>query len=273
MTEVADNSGTGSTPLLDPDEAPPWIARNPGAASPFLLLGDHAGRLIPRRLGTLGLPAAERRRHIAWDIGVAGVGETLSDLLDATFIRQEFSRLVIDCNRDQGRPDAIPTVSDGVNVPGNLALAPADRAARISQIAQPYHAAIAAELDARTARKLPTTLISLHSFTPRMDGLDRPWAFGVLHAGDSAFSLAALMRLRADVGEALVGDNQPYRMDEVDFTVPTHAGPRGLDYLELEVRQDLLADADRIVKANDVLFGTRSGNTNVIIFALGGQTV
>ena len=243
MTEVADNSGTGSTPLLDPDEAPPWIARNPGAASPFLLLGDHAGRLIPRRLGTLGLPAAERRRHIAWDIGVAGVGETLSDLLDATFIRQEFSRLVIDCNRDQGRPDAIPTVSDGVNVPGNLALAPADRAARISQIAQPYHAAIAAELDARTARKLPTTLISLHSFTPRMDGLDRPWAFGVLHAGDSAFSLAALMRLRADVGEALVGDNQPYTMDEVDFTVPHHAGGRGLDYLELEVRQDLVADA------------------------------
>ncbi|WP_309605904.1 N-formylglutamate amidohydrolase [Phenylobacterium sp.] len=243
MTERADNSAAGSTRLLDADEAPPWIARNPGAASPFVLLGDHAGRLIPSRLGTLGLPAAERRRHIAWDIGVAGVGETLSDLLGATFIRQRFSRLVIDCNRDPARPDAIPTVSDGLEVPGNLALGAADRAARIAQIARPYHGAIAAELDARTARGLPTTLISLHSFTPRMAGFDRPWAFGVLHAGDSAFSVAMLGRLRAEVGEALVGDNQPYRMDEVDFTVPTHAGPRGLDYLELETRQDLIATA------------------------------
>ena len=243
MTEPADKSGAESTRLLDADEAPPWIVRNPGAASPFLLLGDHAGRLIPRGLGTLGLPAAERRRHIAWDIGVAGLGEALSDLLGATFIRQRFSRLVIDCNRDPARPDAIPAVSDGVEIPGNRALTPGDRAARIAGIARPYHAAIAAELDARRARNLSTTLISLHSFTPRMEGFDRPWAFGVLHAGDSAFSLAALSRLRAELGEALVGDNQPYRMDEVDFTVPAHAGPRGLDYLELETRQDLIATA------------------------------
>ena len=243
LTERADNSAAGSTRLLDADEAPPWIARNPGAASPFLLLGDHAGRLIPRALGTLGLPAAERRRHIAWDIGVAGLGEALSDLLGATFIRQRFSRLVIDCNRDPARPDAIPPVSDGVEIPGNRGLAPGERAARIARIARPYHAAIAAELDARSSRNLPTTLISLHSFTPRMDGFDRPWAFGVLHAGDSAFSLAALRRLRAELGEGLVGDNQPYRMDEVDFTVPSHARPRGLDYLELETRQDLIATA------------------------------
>jgi predicted N-formylglutamate amidohydrolase len=206
--------------ILAPVERTVAIALNPGAASPFLLLGDHAGREIPRALGELGLSAAERRRHIAWDIGVAGLGQRLSHALGATFIRQRFSRLVIDCNRG---------------------LTAAQRQARIAEVARPYHAAIAAELDARAALGRPTTLVSLHSFTPRMEGFDRPWRFGVLHALDSAFSRAVLAHLRAQVGVGLVGDNAPYSMDEVDFTIPHHARPRGLDYLELEVRQDLLA--------------------------------
>lgn len=220
------------------------IALNAGAASPFLLLGDHAGREIPASLGDLGVPEAERGRHIAWDIGVAGLGVLLSKALGAPYLRQRFSRLVIDCNRDPARVDAIPEVSDGAEIPGNRALTPAARQARIAEVAEPYHAAIAAELDARAARGLATTLISLHSFTPRMDGFDRPWRFAVLHAGNSPYSRAVLARLRGELGEALVGDNQPYRMDEVDFTIPRHAGGRGLDYLELEVRQDLIADAD-----------------------------
>ncbi|HEX4710266.1 N-formylglutamate amidohydrolase [Phenylobacterium sp.] len=229
--------------LLAPDQRNVAIVLNPGAASPFLLLGDHAGREIPTALGGLGLPADERRRHIAWDIGVAALGQHLSTALGATFIRQRFSRLVIDCNRDPARADAIPEVSDGTAVPGNRGLSAAERRARVAEVAEPYHAAIAAELDARTALGRPTTLVSLHSFTPHMDGLDRPWRFGVLHAEDSAFSRAVLARLRAQVGAGLVGDNAPYSMDDVDFTIPRHARPRGLDYLELEVRQDLIARA------------------------------
>ncbi len=229
--------------LLAADEREVSIASNPGAHSPFLLLGDHAGREIPQALGDLGLPEVERLRHIAWDIGVAGLGVLLSAALDATFIRQRFSRLVIDCNRDPARADAIPEVSDGAVIPGNRALSQAERQARVTQVAQPYHAAIAEELDARAARGLPTTLISLHSFTPQMNGIDRPWRFGVLHADNSPYSRAALACLRSELGDGMVGDNEPYRMDEVDFTIPHHAGGRHLDYLELEVRQDLLAYA------------------------------
>ena len=214
---------------------------NAGADSPFLLLGDHAGRLVPSGLAGLGLSDTERRRHIAWDIGIAELGALLCGMLGATFIRQRYSRLVIDCNRDPARADAIPQVSDGTAIPGNAGLTAAQRRQRFDEVSAPYHAAIAAELDQRAARGLPTTLISLHSFTPRMNGFDRPWRFGVLHAHDSAYSRAALAWLRADVGVDLVGDNQPYTMDEVDFTVPHHGRARGLDYLELETRQDLLA--------------------------------
>ncbi|HEY8571499.1 N-formylglutamate amidohydrolase [Phenylobacterium sp.] len=217
------------------------IVQNPGAGSPFLLLGDHAGRAIPPELGDLGVPAAEMDRHIAWDIGVAGLGARLAEALDATFISQTVSRLVIDCNRDPARADAICEVSDGTAVPGNAGLSPAERLRRIETVFAPYHAAIAAELDARAGR--PTVVVALHSFTPAMGGQARPWRFGVLHMGNSAFSDAMLARLRAEPDAGPVGDNEPYRMDTVDFTVPHHAMRRGLDYLELEVRQDLIAEA------------------------------
>jgi predicted N-formylglutamate amidohydrolase len=215
------------------------IVQNPGARSPFLLLGDHAGRAIPPELGDLGVSPADMDRHIAWDIGVAGLGKRLSEALDATFISQTVSRLVIDCNRDPARADAICEVSDGTVVPGNADLAPADRLHRIETVFAPYHAAIAAELDARADR--PTVVVALHSFTPSMDNQARPWLFGVLHMGNSAFSDAVLARLRAEPDAPEVGDNEPYRMDTVDFTIPHHAMRRGLDYLELEVRQDLIA--------------------------------
>lgn len=228
------------------------IVQNPGAACPLLLLGDHAGRDIPPEWGGLGVPAAEMERHIAWDIGVAGLGRRLADLLDATFIAQSVSRLVIDCNRDPSRPDAICEVSDGTAIPGNVGLTAAARAQRVEAIFTPYHTAIAAELDDRPRAPV---VVALHSFTPRMNGVDRPWLFGVLHMGNSAFSRAMLARLRAEPDRPEVGDNQPYEMDNIDFTVPHHAIGRGLDYLELEVRQDLIADekgqaavADRLAR-------------------------
>ena len=253
MRDEAGDSRVGSTPLLGAEEVPPLIERNPGARSPFLLLGDHAGCDIPARLGNLGLPAVELRRHIGWDIGVGALGEALAGRLAAGFIAQRFSRLVIDCNRDPARADAIAEVSDGTRVPGNVGLSEAQRQARIAEVFSPYHARIAEALDARTARGERTLLVALHSFTPEMDGRRRPWRYGVLHLGASAFSDAVLAGLRRRLGADLVGDNEPYRMDETDYTIPHHAVARGLDYVELEVRQDLLGDAAGVAAAAALL--------------------
>jgi predicted N-formylglutamate amidohydrolase len=218
----------------DPD---PAIVHNPGGAAPYLLIGDHAGRLIPWALGDLGVPAEAMERHIAWDIGVAGLGMRLSELLDAPFVRQAYSRLVIDCNRVEGAADACPETSDGQAIPGNAGLTPAAVAQRRAEIHDPYQGAIAAALDARPGVRL----LSLHSFTPVMRGFKRPWRVGVLHRNDSPLSRAMLALLRDELGEA-AGDNQPYAMDGIDNTVPLHVDARGIDYLELEVRQDLIAD-------------------------------
>jgi predicted N-formylglutamate amidohydrolase len=112
----------------------------------------------------------------------------------------------------------------------------------VDEIFEPYHARIAAELDARTAGGRRPVVVCLHSFTPVLAGEARPWRFGVLHLGASSLSQGVLTGLRAAFGDDEVGDNQPYSMDGTDYTVPRHAVARGLDYLELEVRQDLIPD-------------------------------
>ena len=216
---------------------------NPHGASPFLLIGDHAGNAIPASLGDLGLNQTERTRHIAWDIGVEALGQALSDRLDAVFISQTWSRLVIDCNRDPATAGAMPEISDGTTIPGNLALTEDQKRARIEAVHEPYQDAIAAEIARRTAASQPTVLISLHSFTPIWQGAARIWDGGVLHDGrNEGFARALLAALR-DLPGLVIGDNEPYRMDTVDHTVPRHAFSANLPYAEIEIRQDQLADA------------------------------
>jgi predicted N-formylglutamate amidohydrolase len=212
----------------------------PEGASDFVLTADHAGRKIPRRLGTLGLPESERSRHIAWDIGIAGVTEVLAAALDATAVLQVYSRLVIDCNRDPAHPTSIPTVSELTPIPGNEDLSAADRAARHAAIFAPYHAAITGVLDARIGRR--TVLIAMHSFTPVFKGEARAVEVGVLYHRGTRLAHIMLDLLRAE-GDLAVGDNQPYAItDTSDYTIPVHGEGRGLDHVEIEIRQDLIAD-------------------------------
>lgn len=235
------NQATSRSLLGDNDPSPVRII-NPDSASPFLLVGDHSGNIIPDALRDLGLGAGELRRHIAWDIGVAGLGERLAGAMDAMFISQAYSRLVIDCNRDPAAADSIAPQSDGTRVPGNEDLGAEARRARIAAIHTPYHQAIADALASRDAQGLRTILVALHSFTPHFGGVDRPWQVGILHdRGDPAFARRVLHAFEA-AGDLVVGDNAPYQMDGIDYTVPRHAYPSLRPYAELEIRQDLVGD-------------------------------
>jgi predicted N-formylglutamate amidohydrolase len=241
--------------LLGPSDPPAVTVINPAGRSPFLLIGDHAGNAIPATLRDLGVGGADQVRHIAWDIGIAALGAALAARLDAVFVRQTYSRLVIDCNRDPYSADACPAASDGTIVPGNRDLDPDSRLARIADIHRPYQHAIAAEIARRREGGLETILISLHSFTPVMNGIGRPWEIGVLHDGaNDAFALALLDRLRSHAG-LVAADNEPYRMDATDYTVPRHAFAAAIPYAELEIRQDLLAEDVQVGSWVDLLAG------------------
>jgi predicted N-formylglutamate amidohydrolase len=232
-----------SAPLLAADEPAPFTLAHAEGRSPFFLTCDHAGKRLPRSLGRLGLPESELERHIAWDIGAAGLSRLLADRLDAFLILQTYSRLVIDCNRAPGVPTSIVTLSEHTDIPGNQGLGPAEAAARGREIFEPYHGRIVAELDRREAAGRPTVLLAMHSFTPVFKGVARPWHVGVLYNRDPAFGRMMGELLRAE-GDLVVGDNEPYAIsDETDYTIPVHGEKRGLPHVEFEIRQDLIDEA------------------------------
>ena len=226
--------------LLGESEPPACTVENEAGASVFLLTADHAGRVIPKVLGDLGLPAAELDRHIAWDIGIAGVTRRLAAALDATAVLQTYSRLVIDCNRKPEVASAFPEVSETTPIPGNVGLSDAEKLARRRAIFDPYHAEIDRLIEARRGRQ--TIYVAMHSFTPTYLEVARGMEVALLYNRTPALSrhLAALLRAEGDV---VVAENDPYSVgDESDYGVPVHAERRGLDYLEIEIRQDLIAE-------------------------------
>jgi predicted N-formylglutamate amidohydrolase len=236
------NNAVGPSLLLGNEEVPPVYEDNASGRSPFLLTCDHYGRLIPRVLGDLGLPESELTRHIAWDIGIAGVAEALAKHLDAHLVAQRYSRLVIDCNRPPRAPSSIPIVSEATTISGNEGLAREAAETRRRQIFEPYHRRIDEIIDARNAKGMPTVLVSLHSFTPVYAGIARPWHIGTLYHRDTILPPRLLKMLRAEA-DLVVGDNEPYAVsDDTDYTIPVHGEARGLMNSGIEIRQDLIGD-------------------------------
>jgi predicted N-formylglutamate amidohydrolase len=229
-----------SESLLAADEPRAVLVEREQASSCFVITVDHASARIPRRLGDLGLPASELHRHIAWDIGALAVARRVSALLDAPLIAQNYSRLVIDCNRDPRVTTSIPAVSELTEVPGNRHLSAESVAVRRREIFEPYHSRIAALLDARRAAGVRTLLISQHSMTDIYKGACRPMQAAILYNRDRRFAGLVLERLRQEPG-LVVADNEPYFVsDETDYTIPRHGEQRGLPHVEIEIRQDLI---------------------------------
>ncbi|MDP3067065.1 MAG: N-formylglutamate amidohydrolase [Methylocystis sp.] len=227
--------------LLAADDPATITVHNENGLSPLLIVVDHAGNALPRALGRLGVPESELARHIAWDIGIAAVSRFVADALDATLVQQNYSRLVIDCNRAPGSETSIPDISEFTQIPGNVGLSEGQKDARLREIFQPYHDRIKAELDRRWREGRPAALIAMHSFTPVYMGAARPWHAGVLYNRDARFADLLIASLRREDG-LVVGDNEPYSVtDETDYTIPVHGERRGLLHVEVEIRQDLIA--------------------------------
>jgi predicted N-formylglutamate amidohydrolase len=228
--------------LLANDEPAPFRVSPGGEKSPFFITCDHAGRQLPRALGTLGLSSAELASHVAWDIGAAGVSERLALALDAFLILQTYSRLAIDCNRPLCSPSSIAERSELTVVPGNRAISPVEAERRAASIFRPYHDRIHQELDRRRDRQRPTIFIAVHTFTPVFMGVARPWHIGVLYNRDPRLGRALLDVLRRETS-LVVGDNEPYSVSDLtDYGIVEYGEKRGLLHVELEIRQDLVRD-------------------------------
>jgi predicted N-formylglutamate amidohydrolase len=227
--------------LLAPDEPPSFLVERRHGTSSFVIAVDHASARIPRRLGNLGLSTAELQRHTAWDIGSLAVAQRISATLDAPLVAQSYSRLVIDCNREPGVATSIPTMAESVEVPGNIGLSDRDIDMRRTEVFEPYHAYLRALLDERQAAGRRTILVCQHTMTDIFKGARREMHASVLYGRDRHFAGLVLEVLRREA-ELLIGDNEPYTIDETHYTIPKHAEAREMPYVEIEIRQDLVRD-------------------------------
>jgi predicted N-formylglutamate amidohydrolase len=229
--------------VLAPGEPPAVVVERRTGASPFVFACDHASWRIPQSLGTLGLEPSAALTHVAWDIGALQVALLLSAALDAPLVRQNYSRLVIDCNRLPAAADSIALVSDSIRITGNERLDAAARESRAAEIFSPYHHALNALLEERQQAAMRSILVAIHSFTPTYAGVPRPWHIGLMHRRDARLAAALLRLLREDV-ELHVGDNEPYTIQDVDYTLPVHGEVRGLAHVGIEIRQDLVGASE-----------------------------
>jgi predicted N-formylglutamate amidohydrolase len=210
----------------------------------LVLVADHAFNDLPEEYGDLGLPAAEFNRHIAYDIGVEAVMRRLADLTCAPGAMARFSRLLIDPNRGPDDPTLVRQLYDGTVVPGNYPMPPEERQSRIDTFYRPYHEAVASLIasvaDASGAAPL---VISVHSFTPFMQGRERPWHVGILWDRDDRAVAPLLQALSSEPG-LVVGDNEPYDGALRGDTMYRHCTMNGYAHALIEIRQDLIvADA------------------------------
>jgi len=239
--------------VLGATDPPACTVVNPIAAGPVVLACDHASNAIPEMLHRLGLSAGDRARHIAWDAGAAAVAEGLAKRLDARCVLAGYSRLVIDCNREPGHETSIPAESDGTVIPGNAGLGAAERAWRERAIFDPYHRALTDALGAVRARGQRPVLIAVHSFTPVMDGLARPWHVAILWAHDPRIPVPLMAALKAR-GDLVVGDNEPYSgRERYGYTMDIHAGGADIPHALVEIRADQIANPAGIARYNAIL--------------------
>jgi len=208
----------------------------------IVLVCDHASNALPAAYGSLGLPASELERHIAYDIGVAAMTRALSASLGAPAILSGYSRLLIGLNRGTDDPTLVMGLSDGAVIPGNRHLDDAERTTRIARYYAPYHAALSGLIDRCLATGTVPALLSLHSFTPVWKGTPRPWHAAVLWDRDPRLAEPLIARLRAADATLFVGDNEPYSGRLVGDTMWQHGTCRGLAHAIVEVRQDLIAE-------------------------------
>jgi predicted N-formylglutamate amidohydrolase len=228
------------------------IAGDP--SSGIILLCDHATNAVPAALGTLGLPAGQMQRHIAYDIGAAAMTRAMAATLNAPAILTNFSRLLIDPNRGPEDPTLVRQISDGAIIPANYGISAAGVAARVAQYYAPYDAAITVAIDHAMRAGHPPAIIAIHSFTPQMQGFVRPWHVGILYDQDARLSQSWLAALAGE-SDLIIGDNEPYRGGLAGDTIDRHATQRGLHNTLIEVRQDLIATEQHAMKWGQRLAG------------------
>ncbi|RMH47809.1 MAG: N-formylglutamate amidohydrolase [Alphaproteobacteria bacterium] len=243
-----------SEELLEPDEGQAFDVANGDATGQFVIVCEHASNRMPRRLGTLGLEPSALEAHVAWDPGALALADVLAERLRAPRLAARFSRLAHDVNRPPASPAAMPEMSERYPIPGNVGLDEAERMRRARALFGPFHDALDALLEARTAAGRQSAIATVHSFTPTWFGRPRETEIGILHDADTRLADALLARLAALAPGRQIARNVPYGPEDgVTYTLRRHGLRRGLPNVMIEIRSDLLSDANAVARMGALL--------------------
>ncbi len=244
-------------------DPPVYDLLNPSGSSSLMIACDHGGNSLP--IDEPGLVADPKlmELHIAYDIGARQVAKLLSEKFDAVALIANFSRLLVDLNRYPGDPAQMPLVSDGHRIPGNEGLDQQRLDARLNQYFFPYHQQHAGLVEQMKNRFVQPLILSIHSFTPRMQGKPRPWHFGVLWDEDESLAMKLIAALTERVNKEqpplVIGDNQPYSAFEPKgYAITEHAAKKGVEMALIEIRQDLLLSSGGREWAAEIIYDSIS---------------
>ena len=239
-------------PLLSPNEPSPYEVLDGPAASPILFLCDHASNRVPASLSHHPWDGL-LERHIGYDIGAATITRHLAKRFDAPAVLGTYSRLIADLNRFPADPTFAPETSDKIAIPANKALPPADRQARIDSIFAPYHCRVAMEIDRLTQHGTAPIIILVHSMTPKLKGLaHRAMDIDIMSMTDRRIA-NPLLDVLSGYDDLIVADNDPYELEDTDYTAMVHCFRRSLPHVQVEFRQDLIDENEHAIRWADRL--------------------
>ncbi len=245
--------------FFEPGEAPAFSIHNEAGAGPILIACDHASNRIPRSMNGLGIDPRLLGLHIAYDIGAQQVAMRLSENFDAPLLLANYSRLALDLNRFPEDPGMFLEVSDEHRIPGNELLDQASREVRVRHLFEPYHQKFGSMVSIIKQKYRQPIILSVHSFTNKFNGLERPWSFGVLWDHDENLAKNLLSNLEQQAQEQVppmqIGDNKPYHANSPQgYSLVVHAKNTGVEMALVEIRQDLIGDAPGQQWASEILF-------------------
>ena len=224
---------------------------NPHGQANIVFICEHASNHIPPIYDNLGLDDDLLNLHIAWDIGISEVTKNLSLRLNAPAILASFSRLLIDANRGISQAGLIPEQSDGYKIKSNCNLSEVEREKRINQYYRPFHNKVGVIIQEKAKSEKAPLIINMHSFTPQMNGFNRPWHSGMLWNKDPR--VAIVLKNKLEGRGYCVGDNKPYSGRDLFHTMNIHGDSHGFPHVMIEIRQDEINTAEGVEKWSRIL--------------------
>jgi len=202
----------------------------------LLITCEHGGNRIPARYR----PLFERYRnalesHRGYDAGALALARDFARAYGAALVYSTVSRLLVELNRSPNHRQLLSEVT--------RALPAAERQRLLQRYYWPYRNCVEVQVHSVIARGERIVHVSSHSFTPRLNGVERRADVGLLYdprrMAEREFCTAWKSEIQAANPRLLVRQNYPYRGSNDGLTTHLRRLHADTHYagIEIEINQ------------------------------------